>query len=198
MNTRIGLACCVALLGAAAAWNTQVNCATGQDKAQTIPADKAEELRQAKIHYAQAILKVARADLAKAIEADSKIPGTIPGFIIRGLQNDVAIDSARLQTMLGTKPEGENPYVLAAKEALTYAEDSLRKAGLVNARAPGAVSAGEVERREAEVEMAKAQIAVAKLLDDADPLEIARWELMQLQQSVHDLRYRVRLLQYRN
>jgi hypothetical protein len=41
-------------------------------------------------------------------------------------------------------------------------------------------------------------LEVAKLLENADPLETARWELLQLQEEVHDLRYRVRLLQYRN
>lgn len=198
MHTKIALTLCVALLLAAATWMGRVTTAVGQDQPKANAHQNEEALKQAKIDYAKALLKVAEADLAKSREADSKVPGTVPFSIIRGLQNDVAIGNARLQAMLGAVRQGENPYVLSAKDSLAFAEEAVRQANTANARAPGAVSRGEVERRQADVDLAKAKLEVAKLMDNADPLEIARWELMQLQEDVHDLRYRVRLLQYRN
>jgi hypothetical protein len=198
MNTKIVLALGVALLVAAAAWSGRETIASGQDGAKADRGQNADALKQAKTVYAQAVLKVARADLNKAREANSRVPETIPRSILRALENDVAVGTARLQGLLGGTQGGENPYMMAAKESLKFAEENLQQATNANARAAGAVGAAEVERRQADVELAKAKLEVAKLLDGVDPLEITRWELLQLQEDVHDLRSRMRLLQYRN
>lgn len=196
MNTKIALALCVALLVAAAIWSGRESIALGQDNAKA--ANNADALKKAKTAYAEAVLKVAQADLNKSREANSRVAETIPRAQLRQLESDVALATARLQSVLGATQQGENPYLAAAKISLAYAEESVQEAKTANARAPGAVSQGEVERRQADVELAKAKLEVAKLLENADPLEITRWELLQLQENVHDLRYRVRLLQYRN
>ena len=100
--------------------------------------------------------------------------------------------------MLEIPTEGENPYVVAAQESLSIAEQSLRQAETANQRAPGAISEGEVARRQAEVNLARTRLEVAKQLVGADPLEIARWQILQLQEDVHNLRFRMQLMQYRN
>jgi hypothetical protein len=155
--------------------------------------------KKAKIAYGEAVLNVAKADLAKAREANDRAAETIPRSVVRGLENDVKMAEARLNVMEGTKAtDADSPYSLAAKDALQFAEENLKQAQTVNARVPGAVSKAEVERRQADVDLAKARLQVAGLLGKATPLEAAQWELLQLQEDMHDLRFRVRLLQYRN
>ncbi len=155
--------------------------------------------KQAKTAYAQAVLEVAQADLAKAREANARAPETIPTSVVRGLESDVAMAKARLASMQGPVATGsDSPYTLAAKDALAFAEDNLKQAQTVNARVPGAISKAELDRRQADVDLAKARLQVAGLLGKASTLERAQWELLQLQEDMHDLRFRVRLLQYRN
>lgn len=158
-----------------------------------------DDWKQAKVSYAQAVLAVAQADLAKASEANSKAPETIPRSVVRGLENDVSMAQARVNAMQGPVAAGaESPYLLAAKDALSFAQENLQQAQTVNSRVAGAISKAELDRRQADVDLAKARIKVAGLLNKATPLEAAQWELLQLQEDMHDLRFRVRLLQYRN
>jgi hypothetical protein len=194
MNTKTALALTAALLVAATVWTSRVTTAAGQAEQQ----NNADALRKAKVAYAQAVLKVSQADLNIARDANMRVAGTIPRADVRALENDVAIATARLQGMLGGKAGGENPYTMAAKESLTFAEENLAQANNANARAPGAVGRTEVELRQADVELARAKLEVAKLMDGLDPIEVTRWELLQLQSDIHNLRTIMRKLQYRN
>jgi hypothetical protein len=156
-------------------------------------------LKDAKVAYAQAVLEIAQADLARAREANGRAAETIPSTVVRGLENDVSMAKARLSAMKdGSPPDAESPYMQAAKDTLAFAEDNLQQANKVNARVPNAISKAEVDRRKADVNLAKARVQVAGLLNKATPAEMTQWELLQLQEDVHDLRFRVRLLQYRN
>ncbi len=160
---------------------------------------KSDDLHQAQINYAKALLKVAQADLAKADEANKKVAGTIPPSVVFGLRNDVAMAEARVKGMLGlAKDEKDNEYIPAAEEAIRYAEEQLKLAQQANTRVPGASSKSELDRRQADVEVAHARLEVAKRLNTAAPMEVAEWELLQLQGDVHELQFRVRLLQERN
>jgi multidrug resistance efflux pump len=179
-------------------WAGRTAVVTAQDSSSPKPG-KSDELHQAQINYAKALLKVAEADLAKADEANKKVAGTIPPSVVFGLRNDVDMAKARVKGMLGlAKDEKDNDYIPAAKDAISYAEEQLKRAQEANARVPGAVSKPELERRQAEVEVARARLEVAKLLNTAAPMEVAEWELLQLQGDVHELQFRVRLLQERN
>ena len=62
----------------------------GQDK------NDSDGWKQAKVSYAQAVLEVAQADLAKAREANTRAPETIPSSVVRGLENDVAMAQGRV------------------------------------------------------------------------------------------------------
>ena len=162
-------------------------------------ATKSDELQQAQINYAKALLKVAQADLAKADEANRKVAGTIPPSVLFGLRNDVTMAQARVKGMLGlAKDEKNNDYIPATQDAINYAEEQLKRAQDANARVPTAISKAELDRRQAEVELARARLEVAKRLNTAEPMEVAEWELLQLQGDVHELQFRVRLLQERN
>jgi hypothetical protein len=197
MNTKIALALSVALLVAVAVWTSRATTAAGQDN-QPHRQHNEEALKKAKVAYAEAVLKVSQADLNIARDANNRVAGTIPRADVRALENDVAIATARLQGLLGGKASGENPYSMSAKESLTFAEENLAQANNANARAPGAVPRPEVELRQATVELARAKLEVAKLMDGVDPLEVTRWELLQLQADIQNVRAVVRKLQYRN
>lgn len=193
MNTKIVWAL-VAVIGVwTLSWGGQEAILRGQDNKES------DDWKQAKIAYAQAVLEVAQADVAKAKEANAKAPETIPSSVVRGLTNDVSIAQARVSSMQGPVAAGaESPYTLAAKDALSFAQDNLKQANDVNNRVPGAISKAELARRQADVDLAKARLQVAGLLGKATPLEADQWEMLQLQEDMHDLRFRVRLLQYRN
>jgi hypothetical protein len=193
MNTKVVWALVaivmISMLSATCGGNTVL----GQDK------NDSDGWKQAKISYAQAVLEVAQADLAKAREANARAPETIPSSVERGLQNDVAMAQGRLSAMQGTAVDtAESPYMAAAKDALSFAQENLQQAQSVNSRVPGAISKAELDRRQADVDLAKARLQVAGLLGKASPMEAAQWELLQMQEDLHDLRFRVRLLQYRN
>lgn len=163
--------------------------------------DKAQSggIKQAELNYAQAILKVVQADLAKAKEANGRVPDTIPNSVVRSLEFDVAEASGRVRAMSGgNQGEMDNPYAALAKQSLDFAEQSLKQAQDANARAAGAVSPAEVQRRQADVEAARAKLQMANLLNNASASDMMEWQLLQLLADVHDLRQQVRLLQFRN
>ncbi|HZZ29084.1 MAG TPA: hypothetical protein VFE46_13885 [Pirellulales bacterium] len=158
-----------------------------------------DQWKQAKIAYAQAVLAVAQADLAKARAANTRAAETIPSSVVRGLQNDVAVAQARVSVMKGdATPGGENPYMIAAKDALAFAQENLQQAQSVNTKVPGAIGKVELDRRQADVDLAKARYDAASLLNKISPQEAAEWELLQMQEELHDLGFRVGLLQFRN
>jgi hypothetical protein len=198
MKAKLGWACAVLLAMAALLGAEPFLVVSAQDNS-TPSQKKNEELHQAQINYAKALLKIAEADLAKAREANRKVADTIPRSVIIGLQNDVAMATARVKGMLGLeKDEKENSYVTAAQDAIAYHEEMLRKTQQANARVPGAISKLEIDRRQAELEAARARLEVARLMSTASPLEATEWELLQLQGDVHALQFRVQLLQERN
>ncbi|HTQ39574.1 MAG TPA: hypothetical protein VMJ32_11125 [Pirellulales bacterium] len=193
MNTKIVWAFVgVTMLGVV--WWSSGRIVSGQDN-----KSSSDEWKQAKIAYAQAVLQVVQADLAKAREANSKAPETIPSSVVRGLENDVAVAKARVAVMQGTTPPGgDNPYMIAAKDALAFAQENLQQAQSVNTRVPGAISKVEIDRRQADVDLAQARLAAAALLDKVSPQDAEEWVLLQMQEQLHDLGFRVGLLQYRN
>jgi hypothetical protein len=194
MNTKIVWAFVGLIVVVLLSWSGSGN-VSGQDS-----KDKDNDAwKQAKIAYAQAVLEVAQADLAKANEANSKAAETIPSSVVRGLQNDVAVAKARVTVMQGTTPPGgENPYVIAAKDALGFAQENLQQAQSVNARVPGAIGKVELDRRQADVNLAQARLSAAALLDKVSKQESEEWVLLQIQEQLHDIGFRVGLLQYRN
>jgi hypothetical protein len=194
MNTKIVWAVVGLLAVCLLSWNGGGKIVSGQDS-----KSSGDEWKQAKIAYAKSVLAVAQADLAKARDANSKTAETIPSSVVRGLQNDVAVAQARVSMMDGTAPAGgENPYMIAAKDALAFAQENLQQAQSVNIRVPGAIGQVEINRRQADVELAKARLDAASMLSKVSPQEAEEWELLQMQEQLHDLGFRVGLLQYRN
>ena len=162
-------------------------------------AAKDSDLAQAKLKYAQALVKLQEADLQKAQEANSQAPAAVPATIVQMLQSDVTMAKARVRALEdGAAKSQESPYVDAARDALANAEKNLKQAMDVNARVSGTFNAGEIARRQAQVDLARARLDVAQQLDKATPQERMQWEILVLQQDVHELRFAVELLQHHN
>ncbi|HEY2760608.1 MAG TPA: hypothetical protein VGI75_07685 [Pirellulales bacterium] len=168
-------------------------------QARTVAQDQtsSEALNKAKIKFAEALVKVAQADLAKAKDANAAAPEAVPSTVVRSLQNDVTMAQGRVN-MLNDGGSGENPYVVSSKDALAAAQDTLKQSMEVNAKTPGTYSKAEVNRRQALVELAQARLAVCEQLAKASPEERMQWELLLLEEDVHNLRFSVQLLQYHN
>ena len=180
------------LLGAmGVVWNAIDTPAIGQDQSSAI------DIKKAKISFAEALVKVAEADLAKAQTANAQAPEAVPSSVVRSLQNDVTMTKARVN-MLNDGAKGESPLVLSAKDSLATAEESLNQAHEVNTKTPGTINNAELARRQALIELERARLSVAQQLEKASPEERVQWELMLLAEEVHNLRFSVQLLQYRN
>jgi hypothetical protein len=162
-------------------------------------APKDSGLSQAKLKYAQALVKLQEADLRKAQDANAQAPAAVPASVIQMLQTDVSMAKARARSLEdGAGKSQESPYLSVARDALTSAEQALKQATEVNARVSGTFNAAEVARRQAQVELARARLDVAQQLDKATPEERMEWEILILQQDVHELRFAVELLQHHN
>ena len=105
-------------------------------------AAKDSDLAQAKLKYAQALVKLQEADLQKAQEANSQAPAAVPATIVQMLQSDVTMAKARVRALEdGAAKSQESPYVDAARDALANAEKNLKQAMDVNARVSGTFNA---------------------------------------------------------
>jgi hypothetical protein len=172
---------------------------TGHSPMAAEDAGKDSGLAQAKLKYAQALVKLQEADLRKAQEANNQAPAAVPATVVQMLQSDVAMAKARARALEdGAAKSQESSYVSVARDALTAAEQALKQATEVNARVSGTFNAAEVARRQAQVELARARLDVAQQLDKATPEERMQWEILVLQQDVHELRFAVELLQHHN
>ena len=106
--------------------STRQPIASGADSA------TADALKQVQLEYAQAMLKSAQANLARAREVNARAPDTIPPPAVRSLENDVAAAEARVKAVQGADGgAGDSPYLIAAKTALAFAESSLKEAQIL-------------------------------------------------------------------
>jgi len=126
-------------------------------------AAKDSALAQAKLKYAQALVKLEEADLRKAQDANAQAPAAVPASVIQMLQSDISMAKARARALEdGAAKSQESPYVAVARDALTAAEQALKQATEVNARVLGTFNAAEIARRQAQVELARARLEVAQ------------------------------------
>src|SRR5262249_14437719 len=96
---------------------------------------KNDILTQAKTRYAEALVKVAEADLAKAQEANTQAPEVVPSSVVRSLQSDVAMAKARLNALNPSSSAAkESPALMAANGRVAFAEAELKQAMDINAR----------------------------------------------------------------
>jgi hypothetical protein len=163
---------------------------------------KADALVEAKVKYAEAMVSVAEATLRRAQQANRQAGGAeFPASVVQSLQNDLAMAKARVRFFQdGGSGGSEAPYRAAARDSLSAAELSLKQAADVNSRVQGTIDNAELARRQAQVELAKARLDVCQQLDleKATGEQRMQWEIMLLQEDIHELRSEIEVLKHRN
>src|SRR5262245_17311736 len=77
--------------------------------AEDAPKDSA--LAQAKLKYAQALVKLEEADLRKAQDANAQAPAAVPASVIQMLQSDISMAKARAHSLEeGAAKSQESPF----------------------------------------------------------------------------------------
>ncbi|HEY2883428.1 MAG TPA: hypothetical protein VGJ15_13365 [Pirellulales bacterium] len=189
---KLFVAVSVLLLAVVIAASRNLN-AAGED------APKDDGLTQAKVAYAQAMVKVAEAVLNSAQQANRQASAAVPSSVVQGLQNDLAMAKARVKYFQdGSAGGSEAPYRTAARDALADAESRLKQTNDTNARLPGTINNAELARRQAEVDLAKARLDVCQYLDKATDIQRMQWEIMLLQEDVHKIQTQIGILQHQN
>jgi hypothetical protein len=159
--------------------------------------EKSQE-EELEIRYAEAYLKLMQATLSKYEGINRQGAGTIRPEVIQGLQESVREARDRVQ-MAKSDDEGDAIiYVSGAEAGLRSAEESLRNAQIANSRPGNAVSAAEMARLKAQVELANVRVARARHLASESPLSNVRYEIELLREHVQDLQLLVSLLRTRN
>jgi len=163
---------------------------------------KDDALVEAKVKYAQAMVSVAEATLKRAQQANRQAGGAeFPASVVQSLQNDLTMAKARVRFFQdGASAGSEAPYRAAARDSLAAAELNLKQATDVNSRVQGTIDNAELARRQAQVELAKARLDVCQQLDlqKATGEQRMQWEILLLQEDVHELRSEIEVLKHRN
>jgi hypothetical protein len=162
-----------------------------------VPAE-AQTDNQAKslgAQFAQAQLKLAEMNLARAQELNQKVPGTLIAGMMQQFVEEVA--RARAEVEIANKaPEGD-PYqacIERVRLALKSAE-ARAKVGLeTHEKAPSVVTRGDVERMRLFAELTDLQLQRGLALANAPPEEKLRWQLDVLGDDLDRVRIYTHLL----
>ena len=137
--------------------------------------DKQESLA---VRYARAQLRLAEVTLKKANDMNRKMAGTLTSGLVSQFADDV--EFAKLQLQNAMRPEGIDPLQAClerAELARRLAEGRLKKALEANQRAPGVVSAAEVESLRLGVELAQLRLERGQSLVSASSDAKLQWQL---------------------
>ena len=128
------------------------------------------------------------ATLARYEDMNRSAPNTIRPSVMQGIQQNVSDARDRVQQAQMGKVIDSAIYVSRAEASLRLTEEILRKAEAARARVAGAVSQREMERLQAELELAKVRVDKARHLASESPLSNVRFELDQLREDLQELR----------
>jgi hypothetical protein len=152
---------------------------------QAPPAWKALEIR-----YAQANLELANARLAQAESQNKLTAGTIDPDTIELLKGGVKLAQAQLRQLDSQTGSNANPYapqVLATEYVIAALANNHNESLQANKLQPGAVPAAQLQREQAEIDVARARLAALQSLAQ-QPLEVRlKWEIGQLQDDIRSL-----------
>ena len=152
------------------------------------PANTESRTTDLHVQFAQAHVQLMQLEIQKANEANARVPGTIPRFMMEQLRGELAYAQGRLNRAKGLTDDSSNPYRDLAMSKLRLAEENLRKAELANRMNANTVSAVEVARRKALVEVERLRVELAKNLDLTSTAAVTQWELDELHDEVTYLR----------
>jgi hypothetical protein len=199
MGSRRGVWVCVGLVacGCVAHFGTPL-LAQKNEGDPAAPEAKQDAERALALRYAKAHLRVMETTLARYEEMNRISPNTIRPGVIQAIQQNVADARQRVQQAENGKDLDSTIYVSRAEARLQLTEDVVRKAEASRARFAGAVSQPEMDRLQAELELARVRLDKARHLASESPLSNVRYELDQLREDIQELRIFVALLRSRN
>jgi hypothetical protein len=190
---RFGWLACGALIGIASydAWATAQDETPAADQPATESTGDAKtetSVEELQIQFANAHVQLMQLEIRKADEANQRVPNTIPRFMMEQLRGELAYAQGRLNRAKGVADENTNPYRDLALSKLRLGEENLRKAELANRMNPNTVSATEVARRKAIVEVERLRVELANKLDLTNTTAVMQWELDELHDEMTYMR----------
>lgn len=156
----------------------------------TSPAATAHDLQ---VRYAQARLRVAELDLARAIAANDTVGNAIGDREVERLRNHVAM--LRRQVEIARehpRTAARQASIAAAEAACADARADLEAAERANHRTAGSVSDTNLERLRAKVDLADVRLELCTSPEyELSLLAELEWNVEQLTDEVIDLRHKV-------
>lgn len=184
----------VAMLGGAASAAPAEPAAddTVREPAAAAPTSSAEP-HDLQIHYAQARLRVAELDLARALAANGAVRDSIGSREVQRLRTHVEMLKRQVEIARShPRTAARQAATAAAEAACADARADLDAALRANQRTPATVSDINVERLRAKVELAEVRLAMCKSPDyELSLLAELEWNIEQLTDEVIDLRHSV-------
>lgn len=150
------------------------------------------------VRYAEQYLKLVEATLAKYQYTNRKLPNTIRPAVIQAIEEGVREARERVQLAKSDDTSDADIYISSAESELRATQSALRKAEAANLANSGTVLQVEIDRLNAELELAKIRVEKARHLAKESPLSNVQYEIEQLREDVHELRLIVALLRDRN
>ena len=138
--------------------------------------------------YAEANVQLAEARLAQAQSQNQQVAGSVSDEAVAQLAAGVKLTKDRLQQLQsGSTSDPYGPQIAAAEDDLRGQEADYAEAIKANKLQAGVVSDTELQREQAEIAVAKAQLAALKVLSKQSPEVRMQWEICQLQDQVRAL-----------
>lgn len=191
MRIDISIAMFVAAFFAAASPPTTGN----RNLARSADGVEKEHVESIEVRLAVTKLKLAEAELRRVMEANRRIPNTIPKTTVEWLHRNVEL--AKQQVELA-RQGGQPWHVLHIRQmeaALKTAESALARAEAMNRITPRTVDEVELERLHLKAEVAR--LSLAKARDPANvqsPEAHLQWQIDQLRDEIDRLKDQVERL----
>jgi hypothetical protein len=148
-------------------------------------------LRQLDVQAAELSLRLYELDLQKMSDINKQMAGLYSNAVVDRFRANVEMARQRVKAAR-ERADGKRAVAIVGvgQTLLQAAEDAYERDLAANRQLSTAIKPVDVERDRVAVEMAKVNLAKAKLLDQADsPIAVVNWELDVLRDEVRQLRW---------
>ena len=155
------------------------------------PDDLEATLRRLDVQSAELSLRLYELDLQKIDDINKQMAGLYSNAVVDRFRANVEMAKQRVKAAR-ERAEGKHAIAIVGvgQALLQNAEDAYERDMAANRQLSTAIKPVDVERDRVSVEMAKVNLAKAKLVDQLDsPIAIVNWELDVLRDEVRQLRW---------
>ncbi|HEX4143450.1 MAG TPA: hypothetical protein VHY91_07860 [Pirellulales bacterium] len=155
--------------------------------------DMAATLRRLDVQSAELSLRLYELDLQKIDDINKQMAGLYSNAEVDRFRANVEMAKQRVKAAR-ERAEGKrgNAIIGLGQTILQSAQDTYERDMAANRQLATAIKPVDVERDRVSVEMAKINLAKAKLVDQLDsPIAVVNWELDVLRDEVRQLRWRI-------